>query len=75
MGEDNKLIKVYTGTEASALVLMARLGETGISPLIKNDFSDSWLLTAPSIVTMYIRKSDFKEAEPIVREFISNNKS
>jgi hypothetical protein len=70
MEENDALINIYAGTEASVLLLKARLEEIGISALMKNDLSDAWLGTAPSTVNLYIQESDFKEAGPIIREFI-----
>jgi len=67
------LIKIYTGVEASIVLLKARLQEAGITSLYKNDFSDAWLGTAPSMFTLYIEKSDFAKAEPFIRDFININ--
>jgi hypothetical protein len=68
------LTKIYTGVEASVVLLKARLQEVGISSLYKNDSSDAWLGTAPSMFTLYIEKSDVAKAEPFIRDFISANK-
>ena len=51
-----------TGTQASAILLKARLNEIGISALIKNDSPDSFLITAPQVVDLYINKIDFGKA-------------
>ena len=74
MKESNNLIRVYTGAEASVILLKGELEQVGISPLIKNDFSDAWLGVTPPAITLYIQESDIREAEPIIREFIKNNK-
>jgi hypothetical protein len=75
MKKANSLINVFTGAEASVIFLKGELEEIGISPLIKNDFSDAWLGVAPPSVTLYIQESDLSKAEPIIKEFIKNNKS
>lgn len=68
------LTKIYTGVEASVILLKARLKEVGITSLYKNDFSDAWLGTAPPMFTLYIERSDFAKAEPFIRDFIDINK-
>ena len=74
MKESDNLIKVYTGAEASVILLKGELEQIGISPLIKNDFSDAWLGVTPPAITLYIQEQDIREAEPIIREFIQNHK-
>jgi len=73
MEENNNLIKVYAGNEASALLLKARLEGAGISSLIKNDYSGAWLLGVPPAIDLYIQESDLKEADPIIKDFIQDN--
>ncbi len=75
MKKTNSLINVFTGAEASVILLKDQLEEIGISPLIKNDFSDAWLGVAPPAVTLYIQESDLPKAELIIKEFIKNNKN
>jgi len=75
MKKANSLINVFTGAEASVILLKDELEKIGISPLIKNDSSDAWLGAAPPAVTLYIQESDISKAEPIIKEFIKNNKS
>jgi hypothetical protein len=69
------LVKIYTDVEASVILLKARLQEVGITSMYKNDFSDAWIGTAPSMFTLYIQKSDFVTAEPLIRDFINTNKA
>jgi len=43
MKTSNDLIKVYSGTEATVILIKSRLEETGISSIIKNDSSEAFL--------------------------------
>jgi hypothetical protein len=73
MKKTNNLINIFTGPEASVILLKGELEAIGISPLIKNDFSDAWLGVAPPSVTLYIQESDLSKAEQIIKEFLKNN--
>jgi len=73
MEENNNLIKVFAGNEASVLLLKARLEGAGISALIKNDYSGAWLLGVPPAIDLYIQESDLKEADSIIKDFIQDN--
>ena len=66
------LVKVYGGTEASALLLKERLYETGIESMIKNDSMDAFLGTSPDSVDLYIDEADFEKAKDIIRDLINN---
>jgi hypothetical protein len=70
MKKKNNLIKVFTGPEASTILLKARLEETGISALIKNDSSSAFFGASPPVIDLYIQESDLKDAEPVISEFI-----
>jgi hypothetical protein len=71
-GRDN-LVRIYTGTEISVILLKGRLEIAGISSAIQNDSSDSFLRGVPAAVDLYIQQTDFKEAEPIISEFVKNS--
>jgi hypothetical protein len=68
------LIRIYTGTEASVIILRARLEEEGILSLAKNDSSFAFLGASPEVVDLYIEKKDVKNAIPIIDEFKNLNK-
>jgi hypothetical protein len=76
MNEKNKMIRIYTGTEISVISLKNKLEETGIYPLIKNDYKSGMaagiLVGTPSTIDLYIEQTDYKDAEPIIGEFIRN---
>jgi hypothetical protein len=68
MEREEKLIKVFAGTEAKALLLKARLEEAGISALVKNDSQDAFFGTAPAVVDLYIRNADRLKAAPLLEQ-------
>lgn len=78
MKKGNNLVRVFTGSEVSVIILKGRLEELGISALIKNDYqsgiSVGFVGSVPSAIDLYIQEFDLKEAEPIINEFIQNNK-
>jgi hypothetical protein len=73
----DELIRVFTGTEVSVILLKGRLEKIGISSIIKNDFKAGtgvgFVGGVQSAVDLYIQESDFKEAETIIKEFIDKN--
>jgi hypothetical protein len=78
MKEKNKLIRVYSGTEVSVILLKGRLEEIGISALIQNDYKSGidagFVGGVQSAIDLYIQQFDYKKAESIISEFIQNNK-
>jgi len=72
MNKTNNLIKVFSGPEASAILLKSRLEDSGISSIIKNDSSDAFLGTVTPVIDLYIQESDLKKAQLIISE-INNN--
>jgi hypothetical protein len=75
MKENNKLIRIYSGTEVLVNLLKDKLENTGISATIQNDSNDSFLRGVPTAIDLYIQQSDFKKAEPIINKFIKKNKA
>jgi hypothetical protein len=78
MKEKNKLIRVYSGTEVSVILLKGRLEEIGISAIIQNDYKSGiaagFVGGVQSAIDLYIQQFDYKKAESIIGEFIKNNK-
>ena len=78
MKERNKLIRVYTGTEISVILLKGRLEEIGINSMIQNDYKSGieigFVGGVQSSVDLYIQQSDYKKADPIINEFIQKNR-
>lgn len=72
MKNDDKLIRVFSGSEVSVILLKAKLEETGISAIIQNDFQSGiaagFAGSTPTGVDLYIREGDLSLAEPILNE-------
>jgi hypothetical protein len=73
MKENDKLIKVYSGTEVLVHILKDKFEQNGILATIQNDSGDSFLRGTPIALDLFIRQIDIKKAEPIIQEFIKNN--
>lgn len=73
MENEENLIKVFTGAESIALLLLKMLEEAGVKGLIKNDSGLGYLGAAPSVLELYILETDIDKAMPLVREFTETN--
>jgi len=77
MKEGTKLVKVYTGSEISAILLKGELDEVGIPALIKNNYqsglSAGFVGGTPSAIDLYIQEVDLPAAEPFINAFIQDN--
>jgi len=73
MKTNNKLIRIYSGTEVLVNMLKGKLEITGISTIIQNDSNDSFLRGVPTAIDLYIQQFDFEKAEPVISEFIKKN--
>jgi hypothetical protein len=74
MKEDKDLISVYSGTEASALLLKKRLEMIGISSMIKRDSkAGTWGAVADNI-DLFIETADKREARPVIETFMHTDK-
>jgi len=75
----DKLVKIYSGTEVTVILLKGRLEEIGINSTVKNDYKSGveagFVGGVQSAVDLFIQLSDFERAEPIIRDFISKNRS
>ena len=74
MKDKGSLIRVYTGTDVTVNLLKSRLEEVGISSIIQNDFKSGIAAGfsgggVASAIDLYIKVSDKKKAEPIIKEF------
>jgi len=68
MEKEENLVKVFTGPEPTALLLMRRLKETGIKSLIKNDSGLGYLGAVPAVIDLYIFEEDMEKARPLIEE-------
>lgn len=79
MKETNKLVKVYTGTEMTVTLLKELLEEIKVASTIQNNYKSGvevgFVGGVQSSVDLFIQQSDFKTAEPVIRDFIAQNKS
>jgi hypothetical protein len=79
MKEKNKLIKVYTGTEVTVILLKGLLEEIGVTSSIQNNYKSGievgFVGGVVSAIDLFIQQSDFEKAEPLIRDFIAKNKS
>lgn len=77
MKENNKLIRVFTGTELTVNLLKNELEESGIAGIIRNDFnsgiSAGFSGGVSSAIDLFIQESDLEKAEPIISEFVKIN--
>ena len=73
MKTSNDLIKVYSGPEATNILLKSRLKDSGISSIIKNDSSEAFLGVATPITDLYIKEADLKKAHSIIDEIKKKN--
>lgn len=78
MKEKDKLVKVYTGTEVTVLLLQVLLEEIGVSTTIQNNYKSGvevgFIGGVQSAIDLFIRSSDFETAEPVIRDFIEINR-
>ena len=79
MEEKNKLVKVYTGTETTVLLLKDLLEEIKVSSIIQNNYKSGievgFVGGVQSSIDLLIQQSDFEIAEPLIRDFNEKNKS
>lgn len=75
MDNEENLVKVYTGPEPTALLLLKMLEETGIKGLIKNDSGLGYLGGVPDAMDLYIFEADLERAKPLIHEFRKSQES
>jgi len=77
MKEKNKLVKVYTGTEVTVLLLKDLLEDLGVTSTIQNNYKSGievgFVGGVQSAIDLFIQQSDFETAEPLIRDFIAKN--
>ncbi len=74
MEEDNKIVKIFTGSEILAQALIARLNEIGISPIERDDAQSAaragFATPLPFQDVLFLRKDQMEKAQPIIDEFM-----
>lgn len=73
MKDSEDLFKVFTGNEASAILLKGQLESIGVSAMIKDDSTNAFLGAATGMTDLYIRKSDLSNAIETINEFNKTN--
>lgn len=68
-GHEN-LVPVYSGTEASVLLLKGRLDRMGIASEIRKESTSGTWGIVPDNVELCIEKSLQHEADNVIREFL-----
>jgi hypothetical protein len=75
----NKLVKIYTGTEMTVLLLRDLLENIGVRSTTQDDYKSGinvgFFGGIQSAIDLFIQESDFEIAEPLIRDFIVKNKS
>jgi hypothetical protein len=70
MKKENNLIKVFTGTEVSVILLKGKLEQIGIPAVIRNKYQSgvaaSFYAGIPTAIDVYIQETDMNEVEPII---------
>ena len=75
---NNKLLRVFTGTEIEVILLQGELEENGISSMTSNgsaSVSSTIYGGAPTSLELYINEPDLEKARPIIQEFQKNRDS
>ena len=78
METENKLVRVFAGSEITVNLLQAELEQAGIPSNVVNEYEQSNLrgfsTGTPYSVDLYILDKDMEKADPIVQEFLKINK-
>ena len=68
MKKGKNLVKLFSGTEASSILLKKRLDEAGINALIKNDSDYAFFGVTPRVVDLYVEEEDLKISRTIIQD-------
>lgn len=78
MKERDRLVKIYTGTETTVLLLKELLEEIGVPSTVQNNHKSGveigYVGSVMSALDIYIKQSDFEKAEPVIQDFIATNR-
>lgn len=77
MKKDDELIRIFTGSEVSALLLKEELEQAGIPAMTQNDYQSGLMAGfvggTPAAVDVYINEMDMENAEPVIDDFMKKN--
>jgi hypothetical protein len=69
---DSEYIKIFTGSFVIAKLILSRLEEIGISPVIKDEAESGRLAgfgpSIPGIQELFVREDELDQSVPIVEE-------
>jgi hypothetical protein len=74
MKDYSSLMSVYTGTEASVVLLKGKLEMNGIASEIRKESTAGYWGVVPDNIELYIEEKDLKEAEPVIQDFIHSRR-
>jgi hypothetical protein len=74
----NELVRIYSGTEVSVIMLKGTLEDIGIGSVIRNGYKSGieagFVGGVLSAVDLFIQQSDYEKARPVISEFTARNK-
>ena len=74
MDSEEKIVKIFTGSEILAQALIARLNEIGINPIERDDAQSAaragFATPLPLQDTLFLRKEELEKAQPIINAFL-----
>ncbi len=77
MKDNDELMRIFTGSEVSAMLLKGELEQAGIPAMTQNDYQSGLMAGfvggVPSAVDVYINELDLARAEPVIDDFMKNN--
>ena len=77
MKNEDELLRIFTGSEVSAMLLKEELEQAGIPAMTQNDYQSGLMAGfgggTPSSVDVYINESDMEKAEPVIDDFMKKN--
>lgn len=78
METQNKLVRVFAGSEITVNLLKYELEKEGIPTNVVNEYEEStfrgFSTGTPYSVDLYILDTDLEKAEPIIKAFMEVNK-
>ena len=78
MDKNNKLVKIFTGSEILAQALILRLNEIGISPVERDDAQSAtragFATPLPFQEVLFLRAEQLEKAQPIIDAFLEEIK-
>lgn len=74
MKEEDNLISIYSGNEASVHLLKGKLDRVGISSEIRKESQAGYWGVVPDNIELFINSSDKEQAKPVLDEFLHTDK-